>query len=85
MIPVHLTPEDLAQIRYVAGTCDGPFDRAIGNLIRSLVNDIEQWQNAAADIWDEGNRAGFSVGADIGRDGWTDEDDTNPYERIEHT
>lgn len=54
MTPVHLTPEDLAQIRYVAGTCDGPFDRAIGNLIRSLVNDIEQWQNAAADAWDEG-------------------------------
>lgn len=39
----------------------------------------------AADIWEQGNRAGFSLGAAIGRDDWTDEDDTNPYERIEHT
>lgn len=77
MIPVHLTPEDLAQIRYVAGTCDGPFGRAIGNLIRSLVNDIEQWQNAAADIWDDAYRQGNA-------DGRWDDLTTNPY-RIEHT
>lgn len=39
----------------------------------------------AAEIWEQGNRAGFSLGAAIGRDDWNDEDDTNPYERIEHT
>lgn len=41
----------------------------------------------AAEIWEQGSRAGFSIGVAIGRDDWTDEDDDrdtlNPY-RIEH-
>lgn len=75
MIPKHITPEELASIRYVASTCDGPADRAIANLIRSLANDLEQWQNAeaairdaAADVWDEGYAAGEINGYAIGRD-----------------
>lgn len=90
MIPKHITPEEFASIRYVAGTCDGPADRAIGNLIRSLANDLEQWQNAeasirdaAADIWDEGFEVGESNGYAIGRDIETSEDTTNPYRASE--
>lgn len=53
--PKHLTPDDIASIRYVASTCDGPgyHGRAIGNLIRSLAHDVEQWQHHAPNIWDD--------------------------------
>lgn len=78
MIPDRLTPEDLASIRRIANTCDAPPDRAIGNLIRSLANDVEQWQDAAADIWDEGYEAGEFFEHNYGSDSEADYPD-NPY------